>query len=341
MSYTVPSNTSLVMERASAVQQTITLVEGTRTWTDWVYGTNKVDSCLLGYFATLCDTAFSLTFTKAYNSATPAPSPFRVWELNTSTGMVSRADAAATTTHGRELCTRLGWDPARRYFPTTYPDPLTSRLLKGIWGPLRGHSGPADDRGDGFGVTQEAYDGTVYTIDLGPRLKRRSLVFDGLPVAYVRKRMTWPSPYIDEDALLADYSFETVMDDAGLNAGELVRLYDDSAAACGYLEAALSATQTSASVRVTSGTFAEDTLACINGEVVYIYDITGSGPSYTWELLRDAPRSHAVGAPFSAKRVNTYAPSGRGKISRSTFDPERKQLNADRWRLEIELVEAR
>lgn len=321
----------------------ITIPEGLY-WTDPVYSNIGVgvstDVCLLGRIAYLLtqitNTVDTNTFEKSYGSAGSYSAGLRTFTLFTTALTDSlrwqMADSACTA-EGRRTARRLGISQLAND-PTAALICNTGRPIGGIWQPDRGEAGDIDNVQTGFGSVHQAYDGTIYTTDVGEPMHSRVVTIDGLPAGYARTR----ARVLDLAASGYDYSFESVVW-PWISRGEMVRYYADASDATStYLDTAMTATTTTAKINTAIIT-ANNTPICIDGEWMLV---TSGANTTTLTVYRENPVAHVKFAPASTSFVGTFAlAADGGNVNRSGYRPRRRALNDDRWDLNIALVQGR
>lgn len=327
----------------AAASLDITLSEGV-LWTDPIYGTELATTatapCLLGRIAkALTDSSGDLqTYSKSYGGWTSASylGGVSVPTFSTVSGTPSirwQMGDSVCTAAGRRVAERLGIDQISND-PSAGATSISGRIVQGAWTSDRGESGDIDTMQNAYGITNQAYDGTLYTTDIGDALHERVVSLSGVPAAYARSRNNLAV------ATLAayDYSFETHIY-KWARRGERIRYYaDGSTTAATWLSAALAKTSNAVSIAADISLANGDTL-WVDGEKMHI--VSGAGTT-SLVVYRENPVAHVAYAPVSSSFVGTFAlANSNGNVNRQGYRPSRRAADDDRWDLDIALVQGK
>lgn len=341
-SHTVSGDCKIVFETSTASAMTspstltATITDGAVLWTDPLYGywVNGSDTpSLVQRLAYQMDAVDgSDTYGALYSGANNKADVRQAYIYNGGTRYFRfRLDSSTSTTAGRLVARRLGIRQTAND-PATGTQEFYSKAAFGIWSPDRGEAGDIDTEQAGRGYTRQAFDGTLYTTQIGDPTHRRTVTLRGLPSSYARRR----GAPADLSLSVYDHSFESYIW-PWLARGELLRYYADGSATKTYVTNAVTSAENTISVFSNDG-LSTNTSIWVDGERMTITGISGT----TITVFRDNPRAHVKYAPVSTAFVGTFAiDDGGGNVNRSGYRPARRGLDDDRFDLEISLVQGR
>lgn len=233
---------------------------------------------------------------------------------------------AATTTAGKSVIARLG---GNLLASNTWDDASfdgTGGVLFGTWCPQRGESGDVDERDEGYGVAVRSHAGAAYSFNLGASQASRLVSLRSLRGDLVHARS-------EARLTFGTYSLKSHVWRYA-QAGEKIRYYADVSSTRTYLTTALTATTATVVVKSTTGLTAAEAIWC-DGERMHIVSVD-SGTQLT--VFRDSPVAHAKYAPVSDSFVATYVLSeSSGTINMEGYEPERPDVRADLWDVDVGL----